>query len=69
MAFGRLKARWRRLNKRLTYVYVGNIPNIVLSCSILHNIHEIHGDGFIEEWIEDSELDQPDDTTSPGWRQ
>ena len=64
MAFGRLKACWRRLNNKID-MYVGNVPNVVLSCCILHNICEIHGDEFNEEWIEDSELDQPDDTTTP----
>jgi len=36
-----------------------------LAVCILHNICEIDGDEFNEEWIEDSELDQPDDTTTP----
>lgn len=39
----------------------------VLSCCILHIICEIHGDEFNDDCLEDSELDRPDDTTSPGW--
>ena len=42
-AFGRLKARWRRLTKR-NDMDVCNVPRIVTACCILHNICEIHGD-------------------------
>ena len=37
MAFGRLKARWRRLNKKID-MYVENVPNIILSCCISYCI-------------------------------
>ena len=48
MAFGRLKARWRRLYKKID-MHINNVPNVVLACCILHNICEIHGDEFNEE--------------------
>ena len=63
MVFGRLKARWRRLNKKID-MHVGNVPNVILSCCILHNICEVHGDMFNEEWLEDLELEQPENSTS-----
>ena len=61
MAFGRLKARWRRLNKKIE-MHVDNVPNVILACCILHNVCEIHNDEFNEEWLADVDLEQPDDT-------
>ena len=34
----------------------------VLACCILHNVCEIHGGDFNEEWLDDLDLDQPGDT-------
>ena len=31
---------------------VENVPNIVAACCVLHNICEIHGDTFNEEWMQ-----------------
>ena len=50
--FGRLKARWRRLMKR-NDMNIENIPCIVTTCCILHNMCEVHGDTFNELWMED----------------
>ena len=50
-AFGQLKGRWRCLLKRLD-VHVSNIPNVIGSCVVLHNICEIFGDHFWEDNIE-----------------
>ena len=61
MAFGRLKVCWRRLYKKID-MHINNVPNVVLACCILHNICEIHGDEFNEEWLEDLDLVQLDDT-------
>lgn len=36
-AFGRLKGRWRYLMKRLDH-HLGNVPNVVTTCVVLHNI-------------------------------
>ena len=50
-AYGRLKGRWRCLLKRLD-VDVVDVPELVAACYVLHNICEVKGDGFDEEWIE-----------------
>ena len=38
-AFGRLKVRWQILNKRMD-IGLMNIPSIIYSCFVLHNICE-----------------------------
>lgn len=63
IAFGRLKARWRWLSKKID-MHTKHIPNVILSCCVLHNICEIHNDTFDEEWLHDIDLSQPDDTSS-----
>ena len=66
-AFGRLKARWRRLLKRLD-VDANKVPNIVIACCILHNICEIHGDAFHESWLEEvDDSQQPCGNTIDDW--
>ena len=67
-AFGRLKARWRRLTKR-NDMNVSNIPHVVTACCILHNICEMFGDRVHDAWLDDTGdvLDQPL-TTSTGDR-
>ena len=58
-AFGRLKARWRRLSKS-NDMNVDNVPTVITACCILHNMCEIHGDTFNELWMEDvNNLEQP----------
>lgn len=54
-AFGRLKGRWRCLLKRID-VKVSNVPNIVASCVVLHNICEMYGDDCLHEWVATDEL-------------
>jgi len=44
-------------------MFVGNVPNAILACCILHNICEVHGDVFNDEWMEELELIQPDAAT------
>ena len=60
-AFGRLKGRWRCLAKRndcnLEFVKLQ-----VAACCTLHNICEVHGDRYQEEWsatVRSTELPQP----------
>ena len=50
-AYGRLKGRWQCLLKRLD-VNVCDVPQLVAACCVLHNICEIHGEHFNEEWME-----------------
>ena len=49
-AFGRLKGRWRCLLKRLDFK-LENVPNVVSSCVVLHNMCEMYGDNFCSEWM------------------
>ena len=62
LAFGRLKACWRRLLKR-NDMLVTNVHNVIAACCMLHNICEIHGGVFNEEWLENCETDE--DGTQP----
>lgn len=48
-AFGRLKGRWRCLLKRLD-MQVNNATTAVGACVVLHNICELFGDYYLEEW-------------------
>ena len=60
IAFGRLKARWRRLIKQNDMV-VSSVPNVVAACCVLHNVCEIHGNTFNDEWLEDIENEDSTD--------
>ena len=51
-AFGRLKARWRRLMKQ-NDMHLSNVPKVITACCILHNICEIHGETFDNNWLEE----------------
>ena len=58
-AFGRLKARWRRLTKR-NDINVINVPHIVTACCMLHSICEMINDLISESWLHtDMDMDQP----------
>lgn len=68
IAFGRLKARWRCLLKRID-VHHSFVPQIVATCCTLHNIVETYNDEFMVNWLEsvrDAELllQQPGQHTS-----
>ena len=60
IAFGRLKARWRCLTKQ-NEMSITNVPNVIAACCTLHNVCEVHGDLFNEEWLAEinSETDDP----------
>mgnify|MGYP002260034437 CR=1 FL=1 len=49
IAFVRLKGRWRILLKRLD-MKTQNVPLAVGACCTLHNICEIHGEAFDDNW-------------------
>ena len=51
-AYGRLKARWRRLMKR-NDMHTNHIPTVVAAACILHNMCEVHGERFNDAWLQD----------------
>ena len=51
-AFGRLKGRWRCLLKRID-ANLSNVPNMVSSCVVLHNVCEKYGDNCSQDWVVD----------------
>ncbi len=57
--YGRLKGRWQCLLKRLD-VNVSVMQNVVAACCVLHNVCEVHGDSFSEEWLEGIDNSQTD---------
>ena len=40
---------------------IENVPQIIAACCVLHNVCEIHGDSFNDEWLQEVDSDQPDD--------
>ena len=51
-AYGRLKGRWRCLLKR-NDITVENVPTLVATCCVLHNICESNGDAFDDSLLSD----------------
>ena len=64
IAFGRLKARWRRLSKQMD-IHIHNVLHIVTACYMLYNMCEVYGDAFNEEWLRDNIISEDTDIT-PG---
>ena len=53
-AFGMLKGRWRKLLKRID-VHLKNVPDLISTCLVLHNICIILGDSFWKaEWMQEA---------------
>jgi len=48
-AYGRLKGWWRFLLKRFDH-HAENVPYIISSSVTLHNISELFGDNFQDDW-------------------
>ena len=65
IAFGHLKARWRRLLKQ-NEMHVDNVPHTAVACCTLHNICEIHGDTVYDKWLQDTreDLSPPEQRTA-----
>lgn len=57
LAFGRLKARWRRILKRIDVHYTF-APQVVAACCVLYNIVESHKQEFRHAWMR--EIDESD---------
>ena len=53
-AYGRLKGRWQCLLKR-NDTDVSDLPEQVAACYVLHNMCEMHGERFNDDWLEDVE--------------
>lgn len=51
-AYGRLKGRWRCLSKR-NDTEISDLPELIAACCVLHNLCEIHGERFNEDWLQD----------------
>lgn len=60
-----LKGRWRILLKRID-VQLKNVPNLVATCLVLHNMCIIFGDQFWkEEWMREATYDVRNGLTTP----
>ncbi|MCO5573140.1 hypothetical protein L7F22_026905 [Adiantum nelumboides] len=49
-AYGIMKSRFRILLKRCDML-LSNVPKMVATCMVLHNMCIIHGDAFDEAWM------------------
>lgn len=52
-SFGHLKGRWRCLLKQMDFS-LENVLAVVAACAVLHNICEMYGDNFRDEWTDNS---------------
>jgi len=51
MAFGRLRGRWRILQKRIDISHTF-VPNIISACCILQNFLEYTNEQFLWQWVD-----------------
>ena len=64
IAYGCLKARWRRLLKR-NDMNIDNIPHVITAACVLHNICEVHHEHFNDAWLQtEGEYAEPDAVAS-----
>ena len=64
-AFGMLKRRWRILLKRID-VYLKNVPDLVATCLVLHNMCIVFGDEFWkQEWLREATDDVHNGLATP----
>lgn len=46
---------------------IENVPNVIVACCILHNVCEVHGDTFNNNWLEYiDQYAQPEQSSPPG---
>ena len=43
-------------------IHIDNVPYIITACCVLHNMCEVHGDTFNEEWLQDNISTDTDET-------
>ncbi|XP_065426469.1 putative nuclease HARBI1 [Chrysemys picta bellii] len=60
VAFGRLRGRWRCLQKR-NDTDVSFLPTLIAACSTLHNVCEMHGDVFQPRWMVEEEEEEEEE--------
>ncbi|CAM4689919.1 unnamed protein product [Lepidochelys olivacea] len=65
VAFGRLRGRWRCLQKR-NDTDVSFLPTLIAACSTLHNVCEMHGDVFQPRWMVEEEEEEEEDPVEDG---
>lgn len=63
-AFGRLKARWRRLSVRLE-IFFENVNALICACVVLHNICEKKGHTLLQDLEEPDNFILPDNPDPP----
>ena len=59
MAFGRCKARFRCLAKRMDYQQIETFVNVIMAAFVLHNVCEIHREVFNQEWFDEPQVNIP----------
>ena len=65
-SFGRLKRRWRRLQKRIDHD-VAIVPQLVTACCVLHNFCELQNERYFDAWTQEdqSTMTYPQPVTEP----
>jgi len=58
-SFGRLKGRWRCLQRRLD-VDIEFACTAIAACVVLHNMCELHNELFNDEWNDNANTDDAD---------
>ena len=45
-------------------MHIDNVPHVIVACCVLHNMCEIHHEGFNEEWLQEADFYQPENHTT-----
>ena len=56
-AFRRLKGRSLLVKRNDTNVSF--LPTLITACCVLHNLCEVHGDSFNDDWLPEEDRDEP----------